>query len=1002
MQVPETPQSIEQLDLMKQLKGYADGVTTWSRDERPLGPHAKRACLNLYNSLVQVVDKIFAILLDRVTAREMDTYTMHDRVHGLKVAHLMWHILEPRTRQNLTPAEIALLVCSAHLHDLGMGLSREERDARLDPASDLWLRLELDDAVRFAIDELRAQIGDQNLSETQRRRATVRLFQAEEALLTQDTRARHATYQRYTGMLDELSRMHEKDPERIHNIKASLSFDVDSFREKLIDICVSHNEDAEALVEADRQHSGRPRLPKDYPIGCCEADLHMVAATLRLADILDFDRERTPPALFHYLLPGPLAEPENDSGREWGKHLAISNWHIEEDAIVFRGRCRSHVIHHAIVLFASAIEREISNTRSTFGALKEVSWPCKLPTTVKVDIHEEGYRYVPYKFELDDDRVYSLLMGGSIYQDPMVAVRELVQNAVDACRLRDALTCLFEPQAQPLKANRILIRYEEFGNPLKLPLLMVEDTGTGMDALILERYFLKVGRSYYNSAEFNQTRVDLRKADLDFAPVSEFGIGFLSSFLLASRVEVETAMSESPRGDAAKRTLQIDGPTRLIRLSEQRNEGAQRFKGTRVTLHLSAGGRDNKNRPPHWDQIKDYLERICVDLPYTLNLEHVNNGKAMRTMIETEALSIDVPPYLEPLALRIPVDDQASGLEGEIVLINPYEGERAEKELTQTASASIVGNRKETPRGHHYETHSSLIRGGFRISSVPGLPGSFLIQTAALAKLRLTWQGRRDYRYTKTNLARDSAADEGQIAQQVLREWLSYLLDHIDDLPEGQLFHLSIPPLAWKGLSWLEKYDAFTLYKLAAKGWQLMLRNWRESQEVISDWEEGKGTPLRLLGFSDELHWLILDLVLPRVSSLQMASEARFFLTPPTVSWKTILSDCWTYISAPVTWGPFIEFISTIDHLLYYQYTGADYMNSRYMERLSSFHETEFPLLIKSLDKLTASLGRKRQARLSGDQAALIRRLQKTAGDLEIGSIHGSWRLDSLTIPESS
>ena len=32
MKVSETPNSIEELDLMRQLKAYADGQATWSRD----------------------------------------------------------------------------------------------------------------------------------------------------------------------------------------------------------------------------------------------------------------------------------------------------------------------------------------------------------------------------------------------------------------------------------------------------------------------------------------------------------------------------------------------------------------------------------------------------------------------------------------------------------------------------------------------------------------------------------------------------------------------------------------------------------------------------------------------------------------------------------------------------------------------------------------------------------------------------------------------------------
>ena len=183
---------------------------------------------------------------------------------------------------------------------------------------------------------------------------------------------------------------------------------------------------------------------------------------------------------------------------------------------------------------------------------------------------------------LSVDRVYQLLMGGAIYDNPLMAVRELVQNAVDACSYRDALTQVQEPGFQPDTKNRITITYEEPTDKQPYPILRVADTGTGMDKWAIERWFLKVGRSFYNSTEFNRSRIELRKQNVDFAPVSEFGIGFLSCFLLADRVEVETAMWESMRGDIRKRHLEIDGPTRLIRIRETANEGLKRFKGTSI------------------------------------------------------------------------------------------------------------------------------------------------------------------------------------------------------------------------------------------------------------------------------------------------------------------------------------------------------------------------------------------------------------------------------------
>jgi hypothetical protein len=997
MQIPETPANIEHVQLMERLKSYADGRATWHQDKTELGPEANRACLTLYDNLVQLVNKVFAPLLDRVTAREMETYTMHDRTHGLKVAHLMWYILDPSVRAHLTPPEIGLLVCAAHLHDLGMGLNSEERDARLASSSDLWERLALDESTRSAIDALREQIGDAALSEAARNAATRRLFQAEEALLTQDTRARHATPERYREILEKMWQMHESDPEKIPDIKACLAFDGDSFRDKLIDICVSHNEDAEALVEADKKHTGRPRFPRDYPVGSSEADLHMVAATLRLADILDFDRERTPPALFYYLLPGPLSAPDNDSGREWGKHLAISNWHIEEDAIVFKGRCKSHIIHHAVVLFASAIEREIVGTRTTFGALQEVSWPFKLPSTVKIDIHEDGYRYVPYKFELDDDRVYSLLMGGAIYQNPLDAIRELVQNAVDACKLRDALTCMYD-QSQPRTTERIFVRYEEPTADCKQPRLIVKDTGTGMDALIIERYFLKVGRSYYNSTEFNQTRVDLRKMNLDFAPVSEFGIGFLSSFLLANRVEVETAMWESHRSDTTKRALQIDGPTRLIRLSEERNEGPQRLKGTRITLYLLQGHKRDRTKPPEWEEIKEYLEDICQDLPYRLDLEHVADGKATRSFIDPVPLTIELPSHLEPFALRIPVDSKEAQLEGEIILINSYAEDKASRESGKAFLVSVT--EQDDPLGlakprNHYDSSSALLRGGFKIGAVGGL-AERSFGYGPRARLRLIWEETRSRRYVATNLARTGLSGSESISQDVQRLWLTYLIEHMDDLQEGLIRSLHIEEYLTEFI-WLQQYDALKLYELAKQGWRTSLSERGMEAEQIKLWEQGDGDPLPL---PDRLAKFILDFILPRVTSLAIDHRRMRYANPPRPDWRLILSSCHDYITVRTYWGMFAEYIKDIAGLLYF--FPADYFNSHFQERLASIPQDKLALLRLTLMSIMASTKNNTRTELNAEQASLFRHLQDIAGELEIGLYEERWRVDSFKFQDVS
>jgi hypothetical protein len=948
---------------------------------------------------------MFAFILDRVTAREMETFTMHDRVHGRKVAHLMWHILKPERRERLTPPEIGILIVAAHLHDLGMGLSPVERAERLAPESDLWDKLELQDSVRVGIEKLRAQIGDPDASDSVKRRAQQELFQAEEALLTQDTRERHAKRERYEEIINLLAEFHQRNPVQVPDIMASLSFDGFSFLEKVIDVCMSHNEDADALVSNDEKNFDRPRFPTNFPVGCCEADLHTVAAALRLADILDFDRERTPAVLFHYLLPGTLGGLENRSILEWSKHLAISNWHIDKDAVIFRGRSQSHIIHHAVVQFCSVIADEIKATHATFSPLGETSWPFILPQSVKADIHEEGYRYVPYKFELDDDRVYSLLMGGAIYDDPLVAVRELVQNAVDACKLRDSLTRLYEDHAEPGKVNRIFIRYEEPTAECPQARLIVRDTGTGMDAYTLERYFLQVGRSYYNSSDFNQIRVQLRKSNLDFAPISEFGIGFLSSFLLADHLQVETAIWESPRGDTAKRTLTIDGPTRLIRLNEQRNDGFARFKGTQITLFLSPKVSRNKElRTVTWEEIKQYLQKVCQDLPYSLNLEYKSDGQETKERIDPLPLTVKVPPDLESDALRIPVDDKEVGLEGEIVIINNYVVEKREQALRK--GEGIIVTRQErgslVSSGEMYGSESALLRGGFRVGDVQGLPFTFAGDDRAIARLRLSWASRTNRRYLTPNLARNEISGKESIAKHVGRLWLTHLLQHVDELPEGLIWDFDMRSLQEPSLpehSWLEEYDAFTIYRLARQEWLLRLREGGLDEKALETWEACEGDPIR--HNSEDLAHRLMDLILPRVTTLQIQDDGNIYLVPPSSDWVSILKGWRNYITSPVYWSEFAEYKGDIENFLAYSRSyNTQRLNLKYQDRFSLWEPETVNRFRLTLSYITHYREIDSKASLSPERAALLRQAIEVAGELRIGTLRQSWTLDSFTVTE--
>jgi hypothetical protein len=999
MGIPETPASVSQLGLMKRLEDYAEGRATWLPDKAPLGQNARKASRALHTRIVQIVEHVFAFIMDRSTARELDTFTMHDRTHGRKVAHLMWHILTPERQAALTPPEIGMLVLAAHLHDAGMALSRAEREARLAPESDLWDRAEASPTVRQNLKRLRQTLAETTLSDTKRIRVESERFQAEEALLALDTRERHALRERYEELINQIRDYHDKARTRVPDIEECFSFDGDSFKKKLIEVCVSHNEDADALVERDREQFDRPRFPRDYPVGLATVDTHLVAAALRLADILDFDRERTPPTLFHYLVPSSLSYGVNISELEWSKHLSISNWEIEQAAVVFRGRCKNHIVHHAVVQFCRAIEEEIASTRATFGtaAGNAPNWPFALPETVRADIHEEGYHYVPYQFELDDGRVYNLLMGRAIYDNPLVAVRELVQNAVDACSYRDALTKLAEPHAAPDTKNRITIRYEEPSGDKEHPVLRVIDTGTGMDAWLIERWFLKVGRSYYSSTEFARDRVQLRRSGVDFAPVSEFGIGFLSCFLLADRVDVETAMWEPIRGDTRRRHLEIDGPTRLIRIREDANPGLQRLRGTRVSLTLVRGRRGKESETdvaPAWEEVKEYLDDVCQELPYRLNLERTAGGRTAEDYIDPRPLTATVRAPYDSKATRIPVDDPTAGILGEIAIVpsqamRELDGQRVESSPTEVSGEVRKGQR--IPQAFRWgQSPSVLLRGGFNVGNVPGLPESHSARIDA--RVRLLWRSTETQKYSATNLSRTGIIDEEAIGEAVTRAWITHLIERRAALPEGFLDDLRAG--AFHAGKWLERYSALEVYELARNGWHYALADAKRSLDPVADWEAGKA-PAELGDYRIELAEGLLDLVLPRVApNRYMDEEGDVYVMPPSRDWREVLRAWHGFVSSPVSWSRYVSYTGRIADHLHHSYHGL--YNKKYADRLGGFTEEE----LDNARWLFSTLLENRRDRIPTDldpeSATLLNRLIDVAGDLEVSSVNGVARLDSF------
>jgi len=292
-------------------------------------------------------------------------------------------------------------------------------------------------------------------------------------------------------------------------------------------------------------------LPSDPD--CTASNLALVAAGIHLARALDL---KSSAALDHLrdlvVAGGPgrwAALSSSFDVRAVGAHPYFPG------TIQVKILCRDPELHRALKQHECHVQRLLQRLNARVN-------PRFLFSDVIYEIEAEGYTPVDMKFVVDSSAALQLFTGNRLYADKRTFLRELIQNAIDACHLRKMMTPDYVPE--------ISFAFNE-----DISRVTIRDNGIGMDRQWLEKYFLKIGISFYQSDEIRRINRDAR-IDVNF--ISQFGIGFLSSFLVADKILIRTRKPPA-RG-------------LMITIANLRDYFDVRFldddapAGTEVTLHL--------------------------------------------------------------------------------------------------------------------------------------------------------------------------------------------------------------------------------------------------------------------------------------------------------------------------------------------------------------------------------------------------------------------------------
>lgn len=462
-------------------------------------------------------------------------YTLHDEVHCLRVTELMYRVMTQSVIPLLNPVGVALLILAAHFHDQGMVLEQGEL-SQVRTSSEFKVFEDTWEIEHPNIKDVRQRLGDRNVTGPEKEQIRDTYYELRGALLTDYARINHGE-----RSAEFIRSKYGSDP-RWAILESSIA-------ELVARLSASHVRSATELVPAKG-------FRHDEVVGTYRINMPYLGLVLRLADILDLDRDRTPNSLYR-----TIDFRSRVSLREWGKHRSVQGWVIEPTLIQFTMQCEHPEYQRAAYQFMDWIDKELRDSKEMVRSFPSQfsKYNLELPVAVdrtRIEPKDNAYIYYDLEFSLSRDEVVKLLMTNNLYKSPKLCVRELLQNALDALRHRKAL--IRRDNETDWDQGKVKMEHELDDEGREV--LRCIDNGVGMDRSIIERFLTKAGRSYYRSPEFEQERATFREHGVDFDPCAQFGIGFMSCFMMGDRIRILTRRDNGPsRGLGEPLIVEING-----------------------------------------------------------------------------------------------------------------------------------------------------------------------------------------------------------------------------------------------------------------------------------------------------------------------------------------------------------------------------------------------------------------------------------------------------------
>lgn len=264
-------------------------------------------------------------------------------------------------------------------------------------------------------------------------------------------------------------------------------------------------------------------LGAPIPVGSHSINIQFLASCLSLADLCHADESRAPRIVFKHLVL------DEESEYHWKRHMSISGISIQDNAIVIGAMVYDDLGKKSIEEYREMIEMQLKRVKPYFDSKIR-----KIDSQVKLELLKRDSPFDrELSFRADMPELVQMFVK-SIYSREDTFLRELAQNAMDACTIKASKSAISK------YTPKILISIIK-NTDNTLYGIRIDDNGVGMNVVDIEETMLWIGRSIGKDKSISDEILKSHNKGL----IASFGIGILTCFRVSEEIIIRSQKENS-------------------------------------------------------------------------------------------------------------------------------------------------------------------------------------------------------------------------------------------------------------------------------------------------------------------------------------------------------------------------------------------------------------------------------------------------------------------------